>query len=685
MKQTSGRVAARERATAPARAESFVGRQDELARFAQALRAPQPAFWVLHVYGPGGIGKSSLLAEFRRLAQEAGCPAVLLDGRNVAPTPAGFRVALAEAGFDLAPALCRRVLLIDTYELLAALDPWLRDEFLPALPDNILVVIAGREPPALAWRHDLGWQELTAGIELDNLPEADARAYLARRQVPEAQHAAALRFTRGYPLALSLLAEIFVQQPATSFSGQAPRDVVGVLLDRFLREVPSERARAALAACAIVRTLTEPLLAALLQVDDALAEFDWLRGLSFIYAGPRGIYPHDLAREALEADLKWRDPAAFGAFHRRAHEYYVLRMRSPQDDDDNYHDFVYLHKNPRIRAVFAWDQMHGLRATAPWPTDWAHLRAMVARHEGAESAALADFWYTRQPEGVTVIRRDDGPPEGFLFHLILRPADAATYAADPATAAAWRYIEATTPLESDEVASLLRFWMAADSYQAVSAVQGVAFVIAARHVITTPHLVRTSFVFADPPAWEAVMAHFDLTRLPAGDFTVGGHTYGVFTHDWRARPPMAWLAAMADREVTEELAAPLDAPSGPDVVLDQAAFAAAVRDALRDLGDRAALAANPLLGTPLVARRLPPSAGDPERAAALRAVVLEALAPLAANPRETPLYQALYYTYVVPVGSQDRTARRLGVPFSTFRRHLKAGTDRLIAALWALR
>jgi hypothetical protein len=69
----------------------------------------------------------------------------------------------------------------------------------------------------------------------------------------------------------------------------------------------------------------------------------------------------------------------------------------------------------------------------------------------------------------------------------------------------------------------------------------------------------------------------------------------------------------------------------------------------------------------------------------LRAVVLEALAPLAANPRETPLYQALYYTYVVPVGSQDRTARRLGVPFSTFRRHLKAGTDRLIAALWALR
>jgi hypothetical protein len=310
---------------------------------------------------------------------------------------------------------------------------------------------------------------------------------------------------------------------------------------------------------------------------------------------------------------------------------------------------------------------------------------MVARHEGEESAALADYWYTRQPEGVTVIRREDGPPEGFLFHLILRPADVATFAADPATAAAWRYIEATTPLESEEVAALLRFWMAADSYQAVSPVQGVAFVIAARHVITTPHLVRTSFVFADPPAWEAVMAHFDLTRLPAGDFTVGGHTYGVFTHDWRARSPAAWLAAMADREVTEELAAPLDAPPGAAVVLDQAAFAAAVRDALRDLGDRPALAGNPLLHTPLIDRRVAPAAGDTERAAALRALLLETLGPLAANPRQTPFYQALYYTYVMPVGSQDRTARRLGVPFSTFRRHLKAGTDRLIAALWAQR
>ena len=619
------------------------------------------------------------------MAREAGCPVVLLDGRNVAPTPAGFRAALAEAGFDPARAPGRRVLLIDTYELLAALDPWLRDEFLPGLPDNILFVFAGRDPPALAWRHDLGWQELTAGIELDNLPEADALAYLARRQVPETQHAAALRFTRGYPLALSLLAEIFVQQPATSFSGQAPRDVVGVLLERFVREVPSERARAALAACAIVRTLTEPLLAALLEVEDTMAEFDWLRGLSFIYAGPRGIFPHDLAREALEADLKWRDAEAFGGFHRRAHEYYVLRMRSRRTTTTTTTISSTCTRTrasapclPGTRCTGCGRPRRGLpigytcrrwwpgmrvRSWRRWPATGTRASRRALRSSGARTArrkASCSTSFCAPPRRRPTPPTRPRPPPG----AISRPRR-------PWRAMKW------------PPAALLDG--ADDTYQAMSPAQGVAFVIAARHVITTPHLVRTSFVFADPPAWEAVMAHFDLTRLPAGDFTVSGHTYGVFTHDWRARSPGAWLAAMADREVTEELAAPLDAPPGAAVVLDQAAFAAAVRDALRDLGDRTALAANPLLHTPLIDRRVAPTAGDTERAAALRALVLEVLAPLASNAREAPLYQALYYTYVVPVGSQDRTARRLGVPFSTFRRHLKTGTDRLTAALWAQR
>ena len=35
-----------------------------------------------------------------------------------------------------------------------------------------------------------------------------------------------------------------------------------------------------------------------------------------------------------------------------------------------------------------------------------------------------------------------------------------------------------------------------------------------------------------------------------------------------------------------------------------------------------------------------------------------------------------------PAGTQERAAEALGLPFSTFRRHLTQGVDRVVAWLW---
>jgi hypothetical protein len=212
-------------------------------------------------------------------------------------------------------------------------------------------------------------------------------------------------------------------------------------------------------------------------------------------------------------------------------------------------------------------------------------------------------------------------------------------------------------------------------------------------VITTPHLARSFHLFADADAWQAILAHFDLARLPEAEFTLGDRRYGVFTHDWRARPPDVWLAMMAERETSEELgAANAPPPAAPEPVrtaprdphLDRPAFGAAVRAALQALTSPAALAENPLIHTRLVNSRVAPGASAAERGAALRLALLETLAPLQHNARDARLYQALYHTYVVPAGSQELAAERADVPFSTFRRHLKEGIDRLTAELWAL-
>jgi len=59
--------------------ESFTGRQVELNTFRRLLMAEDADYAILHIYGVGGIGKSSLLRQFRRITQELGHPVALVD------------------------------------------------------------------------------------------------------------------------------------------------------------------------------------------------------------------------------------------------------------------------------------------------------------------------------------------------------------------------------------------------------------------------------------------------------------------------------------------------------------------------------------------------------------------------------------------------------------------------------
>jgi hypothetical protein len=102
-----------------ARGQCFVGRQAELCAFDDAVAGRSPRR-VLIVHGPGGIGKTTLVQEMRRRAPGA----ILLNGRQIDPSPEGFRAALTGPP---------RVLLVDSYEQLAPIDGWLRQEFVPSL------------------------------------------------------------------------------------------------------------------------------------------------------------------------------------------------------------------------------------------------------------------------------------------------------------------------------------------------------------------------------------------------------------------------------------------------------------------------------------------------------------------------------------------------------------------------
>jgi DNA-directed RNA polymerase specialized sigma24 family protein len=73
---------------------------------------------------------------------------------------------------------------------------------------------------------------------------------------------------------------------------------------------------------------------------------------------------------------------------------------------------------------------------------------------------------------------------------------------------------------------------------------------------------------------------------------------------------------------------------------------------------------------------------DARRVEALRARILAAAGRLLNSPRQEKFYQALRLTYFEPAPTQEIASERLGVPFRTFRRHLKSGIQHLTETLW---
>jgi len=522
-----------------------------------ALQSREPPFVALHLTGTGGIGKTTLLKEYGRAAHEAGRRVARIDGRHIEASPLGFLVALGQAiGADRCDldAILERwpaggVLLVDTYEMLAPIDEWMRDTLLPQLPARSLVVIAGRHEPGPAWRTDVDWAALTRIHALGNLRPDESRTYLTRCGVRVEQHEDALAFTRGHPLALSLTADVLTRgdRPAWPRLDAEP-EIVRLLIETFVQDVPDRDHRLALHACVTARTLTEPLLAAALGRQDVHDLFEWLGHLSFVDSGQYGLFPHDLARDVVYMDFRWRDPDAAYRLTERllAYLYDCLERAQGMDQLRVWFDLIYPQRyNLHLRPFLEWEGFSTTFAETARPADHGAIVEMVGRHEGSESAAIARHWLERQPEAFLAVRNVTGELIGFACHLRLEALSPDDRASDPAVASALAHVERHGPLVAGEHSTHVRFFMDGERYQ-VPVPACIAASASQRWV--APGLAWAFIAVAQPDLFEPLFSELHIWRARDADFEVGGRRYGVFAHDWREENAEQWVRLKASRQ-----------------------------------------------------------------------------------------------------------------------------------------
>ena len=674
----------------------FVGRASEVELFRVALDTPEPPFLLLHLHGPPGIGKTSLLDVYAGLAAEVGATVVRLDGRDLVPSTAAV-LQVFDEGLELPaedepgagpPGDGRLVVLFDTYERLAPLDDWIRTRLLPRLPENVITVIAGREPPGPAWRADPAWRELLRVVSLRNLSPEDSRQYLHGCGVEPARHDQLVELAHGHPLGLSLLADVVVRGGEAAADPLTP-DLVGTLLQRFVEVVPSGLHRRVLEVCAIARVTTEGVLREVLGVEDAHDPFAWLRGLSFVESGPDGVFPHDLVRDALDADLRWRDPDSYRRVFRAVRGHINARLRTSQDEEQQraIADAKYMFRRlPGVVSPLDWDVWGQQYPEPASPGDRDAILDLVLVGEGDASAAIATRWWEQQPEGFFVVRSPDGTIGGFLALLDLTRASPEDIASDPGASAAWDHARQQAPPRPTENVTLSRFVVDRVAYQGPSATFNAMPILTMQRYLATPSLAWDFLALAEPEHWDEYFAAADLPRVAGADFWVGGRRYGLFAHDFRQVPVDALLELVTERALGQDATTSAATMRSPLLVLSQTEFDDSVRQALRDLRRPSLLARNPLLRT----RLLRDAAGDEEPdAATLETLVAAAIESLREHPRTTsggerssaPICVLPVPRSAPPRRWDCRSARTAGIsPRGSTRSSRGCGTERCTAS-----
>lgn len=543
-----------------------LGRERELATLRQVLDESGPQ--VVFVYGIAGIGKTTLLDLFAADARTRGAAVIRLDCRFIEPTERGFLFALSDAiGSPPGPVAdtvrrlstlgANAVLLIDTYELFRLSDSWMRQVFVPALPRNVRVIIAGRESPHQAWRGDIGGAREIGSFVLAGLERQEARALLRHDGVNDAAAERILPVAHGHPLALRVAAQAVRERLDLDVGDAAMERVIEELTRIYLAELDPPTGRV-LGAASVVRRVTVSLLGAMLPDLAPQDAFDRLSALPFVSTVHDGLLIHEAVREAVAAQLKATAPHLYRRDRQAAWRQLRSEVRgvTPSDLWRYTADVLYLLENPVIREAFFPSTTYVHSVEPMRPDDEPAVRAIITLQEPVPAARVLNLWVDHLPETFRVVRDRDGVVAGFSIVADARSVTQRITRGDP-VARLWREHLERQPVGGSERVLFMRRWLDRVNGEAPSPVQAACWLDIKRvYMELRPHIRRAYTVVRDPTPYLAVIPTLGFAPLPATEIEGISHT-SIYL-DMGPGSVDGWLARHATVELGLEFEEGLD-------------------------------------------------------------------------------------------------------------------------------
>lgn len=373
-------------------ADRFVGRTAEL-DVADGVLRDDTTSRVLHVRGPGGIGKSALLRAIARRGADQGYRVVALDTRQDADA---FEEQIVRAGGSPSHPV---LVVIDEIDALGSRLPGVRDHFLDALPASARIVLAGRAELDPSWRAD-GLDAILVELAIAPVGDTDARELLTRRGVAAAQQPEIVAWAQGSPLALTVASSRPGSTGAPSGAEELEARLTTWLAGDAVLNAPSDLVEVA----ALAPAVDARLLAAALPARPTRDGMRQLTALPVVeQVGGRAVL-HAVLAAAIRSRLEATDPERKRVLSRRIVEH--LAARAQLGDMQSLIELSQFISDPRLRQAVSAQPSPSLFPSRLRPGELAAFAASQGFDAGDDWTELA-AWFAGAPYSLC-IRRADG-------------------------------------------------------------------------------------------------------------------------------------------------------------------------------------------------------------------------------------------------------------------------------------